>query len=265
MGALASGAWDLTGSEGPLRPCAGDFGHSAQRTSETELACLDCQSCNPWLARRCQQRMNRSGAPARASRQWPKRPPAAWLWPGTPCRRKPAWITQSCPGLPPRCFDCLNYAGLPAFNGRLGRGCTNIVRQNTFAPIWTHPSGCCFEVLVSPFGGAPEAGTGTDGLEMKKRNYALAALAAASLLLSGCAAAAGSVSAPSEVPPAPPATSSEAGHTGSHGGGHHGGGSAAPDATADGPSDAALMVCGDQSMDRLTTILDLDSDDGEHR
>lgn len=27
----------------------------------------------------------------------------------------------------------------------------------------------------------------------------------------------------------------------------------------DGPSDAALMVCGDQPMDRLTTILDLDS------
>jgi hypothetical protein len=153
MGALASGAWDLTGSEGPLRPCAGDFGHSAQRTSETELACLDCQSCNPWLARRCQQRMNRSGAPARASRQWPKRPPAAWLWPGTPCRRKPAWITQSCPGLPPRCFDCLNYAGLPAFNGRLGRGCTNIVRQNTFAPIWTHPFRVLFRSTGIPFRG----------------------------------------------------------------------------------------------------------------
>ncbi|MCU1516654.1 MAG: hypothetical protein JWQ75_1375, partial [Pseudarthrobacter sp.] len=33
-----------------------------------------------------------------------------------------------------------------------------------------------------------------------------------------------------------------------------------PGATADGPSSAALMVCGDQPMDRLTSILDLDTD-----
>ncbi|WP_104045464.1 hypothetical protein [Arthrobacter sp. ZGTC412] len=94
---------------------------------------------------------------------------------------------------------------------------------------------------------------------MKKHKPLLASLALSSLLLSGCAAAAGSVIAPSDVL-TPATTSTEVGHTDSHGGGHHGGGSATPDATADGPSDAALMVCGEQPMDRLTSILDLDQD-----
>ncbi|MHA7304750.1 hypothetical protein ACX80E_05800 [Arthrobacter sp. TMN-49] len=96
---------------------------------------------------------------------------------------------------------------------------------------------------------------------MKNRNQALAALAVASVLLSGCAAATGSVSAPSAVSAtAPSAASPKAGHTDSQGGGHHGGGTSSPGATKDGPSDAALMVCGDQPMDRLTSILNLKED-----
>ncbi|MFF1255017.1 hypothetical protein ACFVYC_21320 [Pseudarthrobacter sp. NPDC058329] len=93
---------------------------------------------------------------------------------------------------------------------------------------------------------------------MKQRLPLLASLALSALLLSGCATAAGSVSAPSDVStPAPPTALSEAGHTG---GGHHSPGSSSPAATADGPSEAALMVCGEQPMDRLTAILDLDPD-----
>lgn len=93
---------------------------------------------------------------------------------------------------------------------------------------------------------------------MKNRNHALAALAVTSLLLSGCAAA-GTVSATSDLSTqAPSAAAPEAGHNASHGAGHHGEGSS-PGATPDAPSDAALMVCGDQPMDRLTSILDLDS------
>ncbi|MFM9432194.1 hypothetical protein [Arthrobacter sp. MP_2.3] len=96
---------------------------------------------------------------------------------------------------------------------------------------------------------------------MKHRKTLLASVALSALLLSGCAAAAGSVSAPSEVStPAPSAAKPEAGPTAGHGDGHHGGGTSSPGATKDGPSDAALMVCGDQPMDRLTSILDLASD-----
>lgn len=97
---------------------------------------------------------------------------------------------------------------------------------------------------------------------MKHRTPLLASLALSIPLLTGCAAAAGSVTAPSEVSVLTPAvTSSEAGHIdnqagGHHGGGHHGAGTASS-TTADGPSEAALMVCGDQPMDRLTSILDL--------
>lgn len=88
----------------------------------------------------------------------------------------------------------------------------------------------------------------------------LPSLALTALLLSGCATAAGSVTAPAEPPtPAPSAASTGDGHTDSHGGEHHGK-SSAPAATIEGPSDAAKMVCGDQPMDRLTAILDLEQD-----
>ncbi|WP_258804221.1 hypothetical protein [Pseudarthrobacter sp. NS4] len=96
---------------------------------------------------------------------------------------------------------------------------------------------------------------------MKQHKPLLASLAVSALLLSGCATAAGSVTAPSALPTSAPAvTSPEAGHTDSHGGGHHGGTSSPGATTIDGPSEAALMVCGDQPMDRLTAILDLEQD-----
>ena len=96
---------------------------------------------------------------------------------------------------------------------------------------------------------------------MKQRPPLLASLALSALLLSGCATAAGSVTAPANVSTQPPAAATpDDGHNGSHGGGHHGG-SGSPGATRiDGPSEAALMVCGDQPMDRLTAILDLEQD-----
>ncbi|WP_104046122.1 hypothetical protein [Arthrobacter sp. ZGTC412] len=94
---------------------------------------------------------------------------------------------------------------------------------------------------------------------MKQHKPLLASLALSSLLLSGCATSAGSVTAPSILPA--PAASTESGNTGNHGGGHHGGGSSSAGATkANKPSDAALMVCGDQPMDRLAATLDLKQD-----
>ena len=92
---------------------------------------------------------------------------------------------------------------------------------------------------------------------MKHRKHTLAALALSSLLLAGCAAAAGSVGQanPAVVPP----TSSAAAEPGHAGGHNHGSSTSQSTPQAQGPSDAALMVCGDQPMDRLTSILDLDS------
>ncbi|MBT2594552.1 hypothetical protein [Arthrobacter sp. ISL-72] len=97
---------------------------------------------------------------------------------------------------------------------------------------------------------------------MKSQAHALAALAVASVLLTGCAAAAGTEGAVSATQTdastlAPPETSPDTGNTGGHSGGHHGGVTPSPGTTPEGPSDAALMVCGDQPMDRLTSILDL--------
>ena len=93
---------------------------------------------------------------------------------------------------------------------------------------------------------------------MKHRKHTLAALAATSLLLSGCATAPGSVGQGTSAA-IPPSTSAaaEAGHTGGH---SHGYSTSPRTPQADGPSAAALMVCGDQPMDRLTSILDLDAD-----
>jgi predicted small secreted protein len=93
---------------------------------------------------------------------------------------------------------------------------------------------------------------------MKQRKPLLTSVALSALLLSGCATAAGSVTAPSDVSTAagPAATSAEA----SHHGGHHGQESSTSGTSPDGPSAAALMVCGDQPKERLRSILDLDSD-----
>jgi hypothetical protein len=108
---------------------------------------------------------------------------------------------------------------------------------------------------------------------MKNRHQALAALAIASALLTGCAATAGAQEqgSPTANPPSSSAAaepsssaaaepSSSAAAEPSHAGGHNHGSSSSPAATkADGPSAAALMVCGDQPKDRLAAILDLDT------
>lgn len=98
--------------------------------------------------------------------------------------------------------------------------------------------------------------------EMNQRNPQLAGLVLSALLLSGCAAATGSE--PTAVRPAESSSSaavpSAAVPSTGHGGGHHGGGTSTRRSPAQGPSEAALMVCGDQPMDRLTSILDLTED-----
>lgn len=91
---------------------------------------------------------------------------------------------------------------------------------------------------------------------MKNRTPLLASLAMSALLLSGCAAAAGA--AGQATGPASNAASSPAAATETHGG-HHGE-TASPGPGIEGPSEAAKMVCGDQPMDRLTSILDLEQD-----
>jgi hypothetical protein len=94
---------------------------------------------------------------------------------------------------------------------------------------------------------------------MKQHTPLLASLTLSALLLSGCATAAGSVGAV----PAPPSNAASAASSPSagHSGGHHDGGTSSPRASAaEGPSEAAKMVCGDQPMDRLTAILDLKQD-----
>ena len=95
---------------------------------------------------------------------------------------------------------------------------------------------------------------------MKNRTPLLACLALSALLLSGCAAAAGAagqVTGPSSDAVSSTPTASEA-HAAQHGG-HHGG-TSSPGPGIEGPSEAAKMVCGDQPMDRLTSILDLEQD-----
>ncbi|HKU33977.1 MAG TPA: hypothetical protein VJP90_00365 [Paenarthrobacter sp.] len=74
---------------------------------------------------------------------------------------------------------------------------------------------------------------------MKTRNPALITLGIVSLLLTGCAAAAN------------PGTD--------HTNGHNPASSQATASTAGGPSEASLMVCGDQPKDRLKAILGLDT------
>ncbi len=100
---------------------------------------------------------------------------------------------------------------------------------------------------------------------MKNRSPLLATLTLSSLLLSGCGAAAGSpaavtgptsdVSSSSTSPAAPGASPGS-----NHAGAHHSTGSSSPRVSTDGPSEASKMVCGDQPMDRLTSILDLKQD-----
>lgn len=89
---------------------------------------------------------------------------------------------------------------------------------------------------------------------MKNRSHVLASLAVASLILSGCAAEAGSVGPVS----APPSASDSAGNRTAH---DHGAGDTSSPATssAHGPSEAALMVCDDQTKGNVTSFLALRS------
>ncbi len=100
---------------------------------------------------------------------------------------------------------------------------------------------------------------------MKHPSPLLASLALSTLLLTGCTAATGS----SGTAPAPtstvssPTDASQAGDTGAagrHGAVHHNEGDSSLNPTVEGPSEPAKMVCGDQPMDRLTSILDLKED-----
>lgn len=91
---------------------------------------------------------------------------------------------------------------------------------------------------------------------MNNRHHSLAALALVSVLLSGCAANAATAPDLGTGTGAPPSSST----TGTaHANGHGPSTSKRATPTADGPSEASLMVCGDQPMDRLTSILKLDS------
>ncbi|MGA8789060.1 MAG: hypothetical protein WB535_08950 [Paenarthrobacter sp.] len=89
---------------------------------------------------------------------------------------------------------------------------------------------------------------------MNTRHQLLAALAVASLLLSGCAA---NAATDPEASPGASAPSSSTTGTG-HANGHSQSTPKQGTPTAEGPSEASLMVCGDQPMDRLTSILKLE-------
>lgn len=84
---------------------------------------------------------------------------------------------------------------------------------------------------------------------IRNRNHRLGSLAVASLLLSGCAAAAGAAGSASTAP------ASET-HAAQHSGDHSA--AAAPSTeSAGGPSEAAKMVCGPETQDNVSEILEL--------
>lgn len=98
---------------------------------------------------------------------------------------------------------------------------------------------------------------------MKNRPPLLAPVILSALLLSGCSAAAAGPSpegngAQSQGRQSPATQSPGTQRHGAHDGGHHQSAGVPARAAAEGPSDAAKMVCGDQPMDRLTAILKLD-------
>jgi hypothetical protein len=87
----------------------------------------------------------------------------------------------------------------------------------------------------------------------KNRNQAMVSLAVASLLLSGCAAAAGSTGR-AETASAPPPSSSSPAAT--HLGDQHAQTQSAGPQTA-GPSEASKMICGQETKDDISSILAL--------
>lgn len=88
---------------------------------------------------------------------------------------------------------------------------------------------------------------------MKKPQYSLAALALTALLLSSCAAGTAAQQPLSEAASPSSSASAEGGHAA------HGSSTSSSD-PAGGPSEASLMVCGDETMGNVTSILGLDSE-----
>ncbi|MDJ0319723.1 hypothetical protein [Pseudarthrobacter sp. PS3-L1] len=82
----------------------------------------------------------------------------------------------------------------------------------------------------------------------------ISTLALSTLLLSGCAAATGATTA---APGNEAGTASAAASTPAAGASHHGGGSTTAQTTAQGPTEAAQMVCGDEVKKDMATRLGL--------
>lgn len=89
---------------------------------------------------------------------------------------------------------------------------------------------------------------------MKNRRSWLGSLAAVSLLLSGCAASAGTAEPTSATASAAAPETAGAGHSGGH---SNAASTAPPESAGDGPSEAALMVCGKQTQDNISASLAL--------
>ncbi|MFJ5860997.1 hypothetical protein ACIQCM_06220 [Pseudarthrobacter sp. NPDC092439] len=88
---------------------------------------------------------------------------------------------------------------------------------------------------------------------MNNRPPLMASVLLSAVLLTGCSAAAAGPGTAGQ-----PGQSHGAESHGAHDGGHHQSVKAPARAAAGGPSEAAKMVCGDQPMDRLIAVLDLD-------
>lgn len=93
---------------------------------------------------------------------------------------------------------------------------------------------------------------------MKNRTPLLAPVILSALLLSGCSAAAAGPSSEGNEAQSQGTQSHRAQNHGAHDGGQQQSAGVPARAAAEGPSDAAKMVCGDQPMDRLVAILNLD-------
>ena len=86
----------------------------------------------------------------------------------------------------------------------------------------------------------------------KNSNHAIVSLAVASLLLSGCAAAAGSTGQAETASAPPPSSSPAATHSGDQ---HAQTQSSGPQSA--GPSEASKMICGQETKDDISSILAL--------
>lgn len=90
---------------------------------------------------------------------------------------------------------------------------------------------------------------------MRNRKHVMASLALASLLLSGCAAAAGSTG-PATTAAAPPSDAPATAEV-QHPGGHSAAATSPATTSAGGPSEASKMICGQETKDDISSILAL--------